>query len=229
MRSGFLSRLKGSNGDLPKQGEQEQTPQFSDRFATSQTADQSAPSKANSIDVTTPQQAPAKPKRPWKESLWDYAVKVYSFKEIEDICLSLQDEYHANIDMILWCCWLDAEGIKLSTSIMDEVLINIDSVNQSTLIKLRGIRRTLDSAGVFTEKQSKLIGKQLLNAELMIEKVLLFRLQELTQRYSRRARDDENPLDMHFYFDFLSIKEGHRFADSILEICRQRVEDIELV
>ncbi len=151
----------------------------------------------------------------WGESLWDYAVRVFSHKEVEDILIGLQDDYHANIDIILWCCWLEEEGIWLSRESLDDVLITIDTVNQETLIKIREVRRYLKDAGSFTQVQAKVISKQLLNAELMIEKVLVYRLQDLTRRFYEVLRDEENPLRLGYYFDFMRIPDAHQIAHLI--------------
>ena len=44
-------------------------------------------------------------------SLWDFAVQVYATPEVEQQSLELQDQYNANINIILWCCWLEIEEI----------------------------------------------------------------------------------------------------------------------
>ncbi len=166
---------------------------------------------------------PLKPRLPntmWKESLWDYSVRVYAHKEVENIVLGLQDEYHANVDIILWCCWLDAEGVCLSKEALDDVLITIDTVNQATLLKLREVRRYLKEAGSFTQVQSKVISKQVVNAELMIEKVLIHRLQDLTRRFVEVMEDPQDPLSLSYYLGFLMIPDAKQIAHLIRVACK---------
>ena len=155
----------------------------------------------------------------WSMSLWDYAVKIYAFDEVKKQCLRLQDEYHANVDIILWCCWLRSEGITLPQSAMDEALINIDTVNQTTLLKLRSVRRSVASTGAFTPEQSKIIGKQVLNVELMIEKVLLHRLQDLTRRFISLPPSTEVPVTLAYYFEFINIQKPQEVAEDLQQLC----------
>jgi len=156
----------------------------------------------------------------WRESLWDYSLSVYAHKEVENIVLGLQDDYHANVAIILWCCWLDAENICLSKEALDDVLISIDTVSQATLLKLRDVRRHLKEAGSFTQVQAKVIAKQLLNAELMIEKVLVHRLQDLTRRFYEVMKDDDDPLNLAYYLNFLMIPDARQIAHLIRAACR---------
>lgn len=158
----------------------------------------------------------------WGEALWDYAVRIYAFQEVEAIMLGLQDEYYANIDIMLWCCWLEKEGICLAKEALDDVLITIDTVNQETLIKLREVRKHLKEAGSFTQVQAKVISKQVLNAELMIEKVLIHRLQDLTRRFAEVMKDPDDPLSLAYYLDFMRIPDARQIAHLVRAASRHK-------
>ncbi|WP_188152323.1 TIGR02444 family protein [Teredinibacter waterburyi] len=158
----------------------------------------------------------------WVESLWDYANRVYAHKEVESLVLDMQDEYYANVDIILWCCWLDSEGIPLSCEVLDDILISVDTVSQSTLLKIRDVRRYLKNTASFTPTQSKVITKQLLNAELVIEKVLLFRMQDLTRRFAILMRDERAPLSLRYYLEFLGIPDAPQLARMVQTACKLR-------
>ncbi|WP_075186993.1 TIGR02444 family protein [Teredinibacter haidensis] len=151
----------------------------------------------------------------WRESLWDYSVRVFAHKDVEPIVLGLQDDYHANVDIILWCCWLEQERICLSKEALDEVLISIDTINQETLIKLREVRNHLKNAGTFTAVQAKVVSKQLVNAELMIEKVLISRLQDLTRRFAYLMKDPNDPLGLEYYLSFMMIPDASKTSNLI--------------
>ncbi|MBX2857133.1 MAG: TIGR02444 family protein [Cellvibrionaceae bacterium] len=158
----------------------------------------------------------------WSISLWDYSVKIYGFKEVKKSCLKLQDEYHANVAIILWCCWLNSEGITLPQSVMDEALINIDTVNQTTLLKLRSVRRSVEGTGAFTSDQAKVINRQVLNIELMIEKVLLYRLQDLTRRFIDLPLLSETPVTLSYYLQFINIESASEEAEKLQQLCNLR-------
>ncbi|TVZ37257.1 uncharacterized protein (TIGR02444 family) [Alteromonadaceae bacterium 2753L.S.0a.02] len=160
------------------------------------------------------------PSAAWRNNLWDYATRVYAHREVENIVLDLQDDYYANVNIILWLCWLEEEAIFLSRELLDDVLITVDTVNQATLIKLREVRKFVKEAGSFTQVQSKLISKQLLNAELMIEKILVHRLQDLTRRSISIMKDEHEPLNLAYYLDFLGIPDARQIARLVRSACR---------
>lgn len=156
---------------------------------------------------------------PWRTSLWDYALGVYANKDVESAVLELQDNYCANVNIILWLCWLDEETLFLSRSLLDDVLISVDSVSQATLVKLREARRYIKNGEAFTEVQARLVLKQLLSAELMIEKILIHRLQEFT-RCNRSQRFEQEPLGLSYYLEFLGIPRAREQARSVSGACR---------
>ena len=161
-----------------------------------------------------------------KKSLWDFAVEIYAFPDVEKVCLELQNSYHANVNVILWCLWLEEEGIILSSTWIDDVLIKIDNVSQMTVANLRDVRRQLMEGGNFTKVQAQTISKHILNAELLIEKVLLHRLQDLTKRFIELNETEiiENPerLDLQFYLDFLQIPNSAHFSHTLSQLSSQQ-------
>ncbi len=160
-------------------------------------------------------------------SLWAFANRVYAVPQVETITRQLQDQYHANINIILWCCWLVAASLRLSSSWLDDVLINIDTVSQMTVNKLREVRSLLKESEKFSKVQTQSISKHILTAELMVEKVLLNRLQDLTQRFveadkTRVESFDNLPMSLYYYLSFLNIPEAKKYAQSIRLACRRR-------
>lgn len=160
------------------------------------------------------------------DSLWDYATRVYSLPDFEQQSIQLQDEYQANVNIILWCCWLKAENINLSVNLLDEVLITIDSISLQTVAKLRDVRRLLKESGAFTKVQAQSIKRHILSAELMIEKVLLHRLQDLTCRFLESKEYEslsagDQKLDLEYYFDFIRVPGAKKNAALLLNLCER--------
>ncbi len=161
-------------------------------------------------------------------SLWNFALQVYSASEVEQQSLQLQDEYQANINIILWCCWLESEGIQLSVNLLDEVLITIDAVSLQTVAKLRDVRRVILESGAFTKVQAQTIKKHILNAELMIEKVLLHRLQDMTCRFleSKEYKDlsaDDQVLTLQYYLEFIRVPDARKNAGLMRNACQRNM------
>lgn len=155
----------------------------------------------------------------WGESLWDFSNRVYCLKALERALLYLQEEYQANIDIMLWCCWLQVENIRISREALDDGLMAIDTVNQESLIKLREARRFIKASASFTEAQAKAISKQVVMAELMIEKVLIDQLQDVTCRFLAVIQDKNDPLTLSYYLDSIMIPNADQTAHQIMKAC----------
>jgi uncharacterized protein (TIGR02444 family) len=42
------------------------------------------------------------------EGFWDFSVRTYRTDGVPDACLSLQNDYGADVNMLLYCCWVGA-------------------------------------------------------------------------------------------------------------------------
>lgn len=158
-------------------------------------------------------------------SLWEFALQVYSQAEIEQQSLTLQDQFGANINILLWCCWLEIEGVPLPATRLEDVLATVESLSLKTVAKLREVRRCLASSG-FTKVQALTIKKHILNAELMIEKVITQRLQDLTCRfleskdYAPASKGDQQ-LNPHYYLEFIGATDARTTALHLVDLCRR--------
>lgn len=165
------------------------------------------------------------------ESLVDFAFRVYAKPNVEELCLYLQNEYHANINILLWTCWLQTEQIELATSWLDDVLINVDTLSQLTVGRLQEVRRAIKSSLGFTRVQAKLINKHILNAELSAEKIFLQRLHDMTARFEESQHnvlDRTQPLlTPQYYLNFLQIPYAEKRA-ALLISCAARGRVISL-
>lgn len=169
-----------------------------------------------------------------QESLVDFAFRVYAEPKVEELCLYLQNEYHANINILLWTCWLQARDSKLSVNWLDDVLISVDTLSQLTVGRLQEVRRAIKTSLGFTKVQAKLINKHILNAELTAEKIFLQRMQDMTARFeeSQRCNDDGSQRDVYtasqqgfnkdhvlgpqYYLEFLQIPYAEKRASALM-------------
>jgi uncharacterized protein (TIGR02444 family) len=119
----------------------------------------------------------------WQEPLLTFAQRVYSEIEVKRWCLQLQDEYHVNVNILLWTFWLQKENLKVASYWLDDVLISIDTTSQLTVNRLREIRYLIKKAPDFTKVQSQQVCKHILNAEISAERIFLRRLQDLSARF----------------------------------------------
>ena len=158
-----------------------------------------------------------------ENALWDFALRVYSSPEFAQLSLQLQHNHQANINIMLWCCWLKYEGLKVPVTCLDNVLITVDKINQLTVVRLRELRQQIKEHTYFTKVQSQAINRHILNAELAIEKVLLQRLQDQTPSYldehSAKSGDKQPYIDLTYYLNFLNISKAPLYAQTLMAEC----------
>lgn len=61
------------------------------------------------------------------ENFWDYSVQLYSQSGVMEACLNLQDEFQLNVNLLLFCCYLDSLKHPL---LADEIEYLLDSCKQ---------------------------------------------------------------------------------------------------
>lgn len=105
---------------------------------------------------------------------WDYSLVHYGRPEVARVCLELQDDIGANVNLVLFCCWLGSFGHVLTVQDLDEAEAVIRDWNEQVVEPLRGVRRFVQSvfAG-FADQEWPQEVKQL---ELKAERVVQNRL-----------------------------------------------------
>ena len=74
--------------------------------------------------------------------LWNYSTQIWTLPDVEAICLDLQDNYAANANMLLYCCWVGDKSLSLND---DDLQILLDTIQPwHTIIKpLRDSRKMM--------------------------------------------------------------------------------------
>lgn len=153
----------------------------------------------------------------WREPLLPFAERLYAFPEVEKICLHLQDEYHVNVNILLWTFWVKSERLPISAHWLDEVLINIDTSSQLTVSRLREIRRMIKNTDTFTRVQAVQVCKHILQAELKAERIFLQRLEDLAARFIESKTSAENIalISPAYYLGFLGVSDAPFYVEDI--------------
>ena len=56
------------------------------------------------------------------ESFWNFSDRTYRCEGIPDACLALQNEYGADVNVLLFCCWMGATRGEIKAESFDSVL-----------------------------------------------------------------------------------------------------------
>ena len=75
--------------------------------------------------------------------LWDYSLKLYTHEDVKQLCLTLQDCYDINVNMILWCCWYASEQGQFSPKLLNQILAYNAPWHDNVTRQLRQARQWL--------------------------------------------------------------------------------------
>ncbi len=78
---------------------------------------------------------------------WNYSTHLWTLPEVESICLTLQNDFDANVNLLLYCCWVGDKNLRLNE---DDLQILLDTVQPwQTIIKpLRASRKMMQQQAI---------------------------------------------------------------------------------
>lgn len=121
--------------------------------------------------------------------LWDFSLRQYARPGVADVCLQLQDEQGANVNLLLWCAWLDARGVILDAARLHQARKRICSWDEHYVIPLRQLRRRIKAEFGVANPGIEAVRTQIKQAELLAEKQLQLCLEEIALDWN----DDDKP------------------------------------
>lgn len=108
------------------------------------------------------------------DSLWEFASTRYEYADVAALCLALQDELDADINMLLAAAWLGAHDCRWQVSDVTDIVAACAQWRALCLLPLRRIRRDLKNLpGVEGWYQ------RLKSLELEAERQQLHRIEEI--------------------------------------------------
>lgn len=81
------------------------------------------------------------------ESFWDFSVRTYRSEGVAQACLELQNETGADVNVILFCCWVGASRGEFKTADYDAVMAFCHSWADQVVRPLRGVRSWMKLTG----------------------------------------------------------------------------------
>lgn len=135
-------------------------------------------------------------------TLWDFAVALYSSPGVEETVLRLQDHAGANVNILLWACWLQKRNIPLSEAVLLNAETAIAKWDQSIVQVLRRLRRQLKGQ----EAESPVIvelRREIKSAELLAERHCL----DLLVALNVGPPQAEEPDNLGLYLDHLGARD----------------------
>lgn len=103
---------------------------------------------------------------------WDYSLAHYARPEVAQACLALQDSLGANVNLLLFCCWLGSRGESLSDARLARAVQLIAEWDLNVVQPLRQVRRFLRQCSQAAEKMAETVAELELDAERVVQNSL---------------------------------------------------------
>ena len=125
-------------------------------------------------------------------SLWNFSLEYYARAGVADACLQLQDTCGVNVNLLLWCIWLERRGVCLDESRLASAQKRIQSWDAHYVIPLRQLRRRMKAEFGVEDNAIEQLRSQIKSAELLAEKQLQIWLEDELQHW--KLVEDSCPL-----------------------------------
>jgi len=74
---------------------------------------------------------------------WSYSLKIYGVDAVARACLALQDSWGADVNLLLYCCWLGHAGRTLDKRSLQMAIARVSRLQTEVVKPLRQARRAL--------------------------------------------------------------------------------------
>lgn len=74
------------------------------------------------------------------ETFWDFSVRTYHCEGVPAACLALQNQYGADVNVLLFCCWVGATRGEFETDSYESVMAFAHHWVKNVVRPLRGAR-----------------------------------------------------------------------------------------
>ena len=81
------------------------------------------------------------------EGFWDFSVRTYRTERVPDACLSLQNDYGADVNMLLYCCWVGVYVGQFDDELFERASLFSSAWANHVVIPLRSARTWLKHEG----------------------------------------------------------------------------------
>ncbi len=81
------------------------------------------------------------------ETFWAFSLRTYRQPGVADACLTLQDEYAADVNLLLYCCWAGWRSAALDQAAFERAVGFSQDWAKHVVHPLRTLRRWMKSSG----------------------------------------------------------------------------------
>jgi uncharacterized protein (TIGR02444 family) len=119
---------------------------------------------------------------------WRFSLRCYGAPGVAKACLALQDACGADVNLMLFCCWLGREGRRLDRRLLRQVLAAVSAWQNEVLQPLRRARHAVKKGiGAVPQEWTAHMRKGFAALELDADYAEQLILAELAERVPRHA------------------------------------------
>ncbi|MGH7153625.1 MAG: TIGR02444 family protein [Acetobacteraceae bacterium] len=109
------------------------------------------------------------------DALWTFAVAFYDRPGVSGACLQLQDDYGADVNMVLFALWCASRGSVLDAASLAAADAAVAPWREAIVRGIRQVRRALKPppGPPFDPAETESLRQKLLSAELLAERLQL--------------------------------------------------------
>lgn len=116
-------------------------------------------------------------------NLWDFARQNYARPGVESLCLCLQDDWQAEVGLVLWLAWLEYGGHQLNTDQLRRAQAQLAAWQTRVVEPLRQLRRQIKSDYPKRSETLEACRQAIKSAELRAEQYGLETLASLAETW----------------------------------------------
>ncbi len=76
-------------------------------------------------------------------AFWRFSLRTYRKRGVAEACLALQDECGADVNLLLYCCWIGSRGRKLDPRAVRSAMAGVGRWQKEVVWSLRQARRAI--------------------------------------------------------------------------------------
>jgi uncharacterized protein (TIGR02444 family) len=141
--------------------------------------------------------------------LWDYALAFYAKPQVAECCLQLQDAYDVNVNLVLWCLWLEARQIVLTPERLTAAIAAIERWDRDCVQVLRQLRRKMKMEFAQDLAVVASVREQIKQTELLAEKQEHLWLEAIVTEWPSEVNKIIAGKNLEFYLSALKVPQSN--------------------
>ena len=150
------------------------------------------------------------------DRFWDFSLKIYAAEGVASECLALQDQYCADVNVLLFCAYLGVRGIELAPRDIGTIVAVTRPWHEAIVKPLRTARRAgksfVEAAGFPERKSATSLRNKVKALELAAERIehglLTSWAADRLQTPMRRKRRSAIAKNISLYLQYLRVPGG---------------------